>query len=95
MNKCPECGHQRAGDEYKCPKCDCFYSQLDEILATEAAETERRSIKGRLKAIKEADNSFVAFKEAFKRLKETTPKRTILTLAVIFIFIFALIVSVM
>lgn len=95
MNICPECGRRREGDEYKCPECDCYYSQLDEILAAEEAELERRSLKGRLRAVREADNSIEAFRNECRRLKENTPLRTKFTLLVIFIFVFALVVSVM
>lgn len=95
MTQCPQCNHQRKGEEYKCPECNCFYSPLDEVLATEAAEIEKRSFKGRLKAIKSANNSIEAFKQEYQRLEETTPYSTFLALGVIFVFIFALIISVM
>ncbi len=95
MNTCPKCGKQREKDEYKCPECDCYYSQLDEILAAEEAELEKRSLKGRLRAVKEADDSIEAFKNEYRRLQETTPLRTKFTLLVIVIFVFALVVSVM
>ena len=95
MNNCPECGHQREGDEYKCPKCDCFYSQLDEILATEEEEKESRSLKGRLKSIQKSDDSINAFKQEFNKLKDATTEKALLTLALIFMFVFALVLSVM
>jgi hypothetical protein len=95
MNKCPQCGQQRRAEEYRCLACGCFYSQLDEILAAEAATTERNSFKGRLKSILEANNRKQALITELQTLKENTPPRTLFTLVVIFVFIFALIVSVL
>lgn len=95
MNKCPQCGQQRKADEYRCLFCGCFYSQLDEILAAEEAATERKSFKGRLKAIKKADNAKQALMEELHDIRRSTPNKTLFTLFVIFVFIFALIVSVL
>jgi uncharacterized membrane protein YvbJ len=95
MNQCPQCGQQRQADEYRCLACGCFYSQLDEILATEEAEQHRLSFKGRVKAIMQADNFWQALKEELHAIKENTPRQTIFTLWVIFAFVFALIVSVL
>jgi hypothetical protein len=95
MNKCPKCGQQRQADEYRCFTCGCFYSRLDEILADEEAEREKKSFKGRLKMIRTADNPKQALINELRTLKENTPQQTFLTFGVIFIFIFALIVSVL
>jgi uncharacterized membrane protein YvbJ len=95
MNKCPQCGQQRKADEYKCPNCGCFYSQLDEILAGEDAEKEKKSFKGRLKAVIRADNPKQALFNELQNVKENTPGKTMFTLVVIFVFVFALIVSVL
>jgi uncharacterized membrane protein YvbJ len=95
MNKCPQCGQQRKADEYRCFACGCFYSQLDEILADEEAERERRTLKGRLKAIRQADNPKQALIDELMAIKTNTPRRTSFTLLLIFIFVFALIVSVL
>lgn len=95
MTKCPQCGQQRKADEYRCLACGCFYSQLDEILASEEAEKERKSFKGRLKAIRTANNPKLALTDELRDIRQNTPNRTIFTLAVIFVFVFALIVSVL
>lgn len=95
MRKCPQCGQHRKTDEYRCLSCGCFYSHLDEILAAEEAEQERQSVKGRLQHIMAANNSKQALFDELLNIKENTPTRTFLTLAFIFIFIFALIVSVL
>ena len=95
MNKCPQCGQRRKADEYRCLTCGCFYSQLDEILADDEAEREKNSLKGHLKAIKKADNFKQALRDEFQLLKAHITRRMFFTLLVIFVFIFALMVSVL
>lgn len=95
MNKCPQCGQQRKADEYRCLSCGCFYSQLDEILAAEEAEKEKTSFKGRLNAIRKANNPKQALSDELRRIRQNTPTKTLFTLVVIFVFIFALMVSVL
>ncbi len=95
MTQCPQCNHQRTGEEYKCPKCDCFYSPLDEILAAEADEVERRSFTGRFKAAKEASNFWGAVKSEYQRLEEESPYNVSLILVVIVMFIFTMTLSVL
>ena len=95
MNQCPQCGQPRQADEYRCLACGCFYSSLDEILATEAAKEERASFKGRVKLIMAAENSWQAVKDEVGDIYKNTPRRTIFTLWVIFAFVFALVVSVL
>lgn len=95
MNKCPQCGQQRKADEYRCPTCGCFYSQLDEILAAEEAEKKRKSFIGRLKAIRNAHNHKQALIDELGRVIQSTPNQTLFTFVIIFVFIFALIVSVL
>ncbi len=95
MNQCPQCGQKRQADEYRCLTCGCFYSQLDEILAQEEEKKQRFSVKGRTRAIMQADAPWQAFKDELNTIKANTPRRTMLTLWVIFFFIFALVVSVL
>lgn len=95
MNECPQCHQPRKAEEYKCPKCDCYYSQLDEILAKEEAEREKKSFKGRFKTAKKSKGSKQAFSDEIDRLREETPLRTKFTLIVICLFVFALVISVM
>ena len=95
MNTCPACGQTRQAEEYRCLKCGCFYSQLDEILAAEQAEQEKHTFKGRLKAVRAADNPRQALVAELRSIKAQTPARTFVTLAVIFMFVFALMVSVL
>jgi hypothetical protein len=95
MNCCPQCGQKRIAEEFKCPKCACFYSQLDEILAAQEAEIEQKSLQGHLKAIWNAEQPQQALRNELKSLRANTPQRTKFTLIVIGLFIFALIVSVL
>ncbi|MCK4494694.1 MAG: hypothetical protein KAU26_11595 [Methylococcales bacterium] len=95
MTQCPQCAHKRHGEEYKCPKCNCFYSPLDEILAQEAAEKEKRSFSGRLKAIKAAKNPIKAFFEEYQRENKAAPYNITIFLAIIFMFVFMMVISVM
>ncbi len=95
MTQCPQCKHQRKGEEYKCPKCDCFYSPLDEILAAEADEIERRSFTGRFKVAKEKSNFGGAVKAEYQRIEEASPYNVSLILAVIVMFIFTMTLSVL
>ena len=95
MNKCPQCGQQRKAEEYRCLSCGCFYSQLDEILATEEDEQKRKSLSGRLKNIIHTDNSKQALVDELHDIWQNTPRQTLFTLIVVFVFIFALIVSVL
>ncbi|MDQ7091227.1 MAG: hypothetical protein Q9M50_11425 [Methylococcales bacterium] len=94
MTRCPECNHHRKGEEYKCPKCDCFYSPLDEILAAEADEVEKRTLAGRFKATKESSSTWIAFKEEYQRLNEASPYNITLIFSVIFMFVFTMTLSV-
>ena len=63
MKNCPQCGQARQGEDYKCPKCDVFYSQLDEILFEEYQKQEKNSLKGRLKIILAAEDRKQALRD--------------------------------
>ncbi len=95
MNQCPECGQQRKADEYRCLACGCFYSQLDEILAEEARAAERISFKGRMKVVRESADPWQTFKQEWADVRQRMPRGAGLALSVIFMFVFALIVSVL
>jgi uncharacterized membrane protein YvbJ len=94
MNHCPQCGQKRIAEELTCPKCHCFYSQLDQLLAEQQAEIDKHSLAGHLKAIWQANNKQQALQQELINLKKNTPNRTKLTFIVIILFIFALMVTV-
>lgn len=95
MKNCPQCGQARLGEEFKCPSCDVFYSQLDEILFEEQQRMEKDSFKGRLKVILAADDRKQALREEAGKIWQATPLRTKITLWTLFAFVFALVVTVL
>jgi uncharacterized membrane protein YvbJ len=91
---CPQCQQQHKTDAYQCPECGSFYSKLDKILAEEQLKQQRQTVKYRLKMIIKAKSPKKAWQDEWQRIKAETPHETFLALAVIFCFIFALMVSV-
>ena len=94
MKNCPQCGQQRQGETYKCPSCDVFYSQLDELLYEEQQKLEQTSFKGRFKRIKAASDHNKAFRTELKQIWQTTPLKTKITFWTILAFIFVLVVPI-
>jgi len=92
MKNCPQCGQARQGEEYKCPSCGVFYSQLDELLFEQQERLERDTWKGALKRILAADDRKQAMKDELKLLWHNTPLKTKITLWTIVAFIFMLVV---
>lgn len=95
MKNCPQCGQPRLGEEFKCPSCDVFYSQLDELLFEEQQKQEAQTFKGRCKRIFAAADRKQALRNELKSIWKNTPLKTKLTLWTIFAFVFALVVSVL
>lgn len=94
MKNCPQCGLPRQGEEYKCPNCDVFYSQLDEILFEEQQKQEQHTLKGALKRIRAAADRKQAVKAELRRLWRETPLRTKIVIWTIIAFVFVLVVPV-
>ena len=95
MKKCPSCGHANPLDEKKCPKCGSYYSRIIELIDKEAAEEEDQSFRGQCRRIFQADNVKLALKAELKRFWAGLGGRAKFTLFVIFVFVFALVVSVL
>lgn len=95
MNKCQSCGHERNGREMKCPQCGGFYSKVDEILAEEEANEEKRSFRGRCKRIMSADDIKHELLAELKLVKAGLTKKSLFAIYVIIVFVFALVVSVL
>lgn len=93
-NQCPQCGYRRQGEEKKCPKCDIYYSVIDEFLAEEEAKDERDLLKTRLKRIWRAQDRKQAFKAELKDYYSQMPKGSVFVLYVIAVFIFAMLMAV-
>jgi hypothetical protein len=95
MKNCPICGQPRFGEEFKCPKCDVFYSQLDEILFDEREKLAEKTLKRRLKVILAAkDHKKELLLHELGSIWKNTPLKTKITLLTIFAFVFAMVVGV-
>ncbi len=94
MKNCPQCGKLRQGEEYKCPTCNVFYSQLDEILFEDQQKQERNTLKGAIKRIRTAQNSKQVLKDELSILWNNTPLKTKIVIWTIIAFVFVLVVPV-
>lgn len=95
MKKCPVCGHENPLDETKCPKCGSYYSKIIELLDKEAADEEERSFRGQCRRIFQSGNVKLALKAEAERWWSGLGLRAKFTLFVIFVFVFALVVTVL
>lgn len=95
MKNCPKCGQPRQGEEFKCPHCDVFYSQLDELLFEEQQKQEQNTLKGALKRIRASDDRKQALRDELKTLWKNTPLKTKIALWTIFAFVFVLVTGVL
>lgn len=94
MKNCPQCGQPRLGEEFKCPACDVFYSQLDELLFAEQERLEQKTLKGALKRIRAAENRQQAIGAELKVVWRNTPLKTKIVLWTIIAFVFVLVVPI-
>lgn len=95
MNKCPVCGHQRNDRDMKCPECGSFYSKIAEIIAEQEAEEEMQTFRGRCKKILHSGNVKHELLAELRLMREGLTNRGMFALFVIFVFVFALVVSVL
>lgn len=94
MKNCPQCGQPRQGEEYKCPTCDVFYSELDLLLFEEQERLERDTLKGIWKRVKAADDKKQAAKNEWQALWRKTPLKTKIVIWTVIAFVFVLIVPI-
>lgn len=94
MKNCPQCGQPRQGEEFKCPTCDVFYSQLDELLFEEQQKLEQNTLKGALKRIRASEDRKQALKGELKIMWRNTPLKTKIVIWTVIAFLFVLIVPV-
>lgn len=94
MKNCPQCGKPRQGEEYKCPACDVFYSQLDEILFAEQERLEQNTFKGAVKRIRAAADRKQALKHELASVWRNTPLKTKIVIWSVIAFLFVLIVPI-
>ncbi|MDO9140273.1 MAG: hypothetical protein Q7U38_08130 [Methylobacter sp.] len=95
MHKCSLCGHEDNGNGIKCPKCGHFYSKISQIIAEQEAQEELQTFRGRCKKILNADNPKLELLAELKRMRAELTKTGLFALFVIFVFVFALVVSVL
>jgi uncharacterized membrane protein YvbJ len=94
MKNCPKCGKPRQGEEFKCPTCDVFYSQLDEILFEDQQKREQNTLKGAFKRLCAAEDSSKAFKTELKTLWRNMPLKTKIVIWTVIAFVFVLVVPI-
>jgi len=94
MKNCPQCGQARQGEAFKCPACDVFYSQLDELLYQEQQKQEQHTLKGALKRILAAEQRRAAIKHELKATWRATPLKTKIVIWTIIAFVFVLVVPI-
>jgi uncharacterized membrane protein YvbJ len=95
MNKCSVCGHERNNGDIKCPECGSFYSKIAEIIAEQEAQEEMQSFRGRCKRILNSGNVKRELLGELKLIRAGLTKKAMFALFVIFVFVFALVVSVL
>lgn len=79
----------------KCPKCGAFYSKIAEIIAEQEAQEEMQTFRGRCKRIFNAEDVKQELLGELKRIWAGLTKKGVFSLFVIFVFVFALVVSVL
>jgi uncharacterized membrane protein YvbJ len=94
MKNCPQCGQPRLGEEFKCPSCDVFYSQLDELLFAEQEKLEKDTLKGALKRVRAAADRKQAIRDELKILWRNTPLKTKIVIWTVIAFVFVLVVPI-
>jgi uncharacterized membrane protein YvbJ len=95
MNKCSVCGHERNDRDMKCPKCGSYYSKIAEIIAEQEAQEEMQTLRGRCKRILGSDDIKQELLAELRLIRSGLTNRGMFALFVIFVFVFALVVSVL
>ncbi len=95
MKQCPVCGHQRNDREMKCPECGNFYSKITEIIAEQEALEEMQTFRGRCKRILGSGDIKRELLAELELIKAGLTKKAMFALFVVFVFVFALVVSVL
>lgn len=94
MKNCPQCGQTRQGEAFKCPTCDVFYSQLDELLFEEQQKQENGTFKGALKRIFAEERRYAAMKQELKAFWRAMPLKTKIVILTVIAFVFVLVVPI-
>jgi hypothetical protein len=95
MSNCPSCGQERIKTDLRCSGCGAFYSKLAELIAEEEAYEAEHSFQGRWQKILDAPDKKQAIFAELKRFVAGLSIKARFSLFVIFVFVFALIVTVL
>ena len=95
MKQCPVCGHQNSHNEMRCPECGRFYSKIIELIDELATEEENASVAGRWKRFLATSDKKQALYHEWLEFKSGLSFQAKLSLWMIFVFVFALIVTVL
>ncbi len=95
MNKCSACGHKRVEGAIKCPECGSFYSKIAEIISEHEAHEDMQTLSGRCRKILNSTDVKQALLSELGLIKAGLTKKQVFALFVIFVFVFALVVSVL
>ena len=96
MSNCPHCGHERPNQtESKCPNCGRFYSKIFELIAEEEAYEFEHSWQGRWQRFRDTESKKQAIINELKLITADWSVITWFSVFVVFVFIFALVVTVL
>ena len=95
MNKCSVCDHQRNDHDMKCPECGGYYSKIIELIAEQEAQEEMETFRGHCKRILNSGDIKHELLRELTLAKAGLSKKGKLALFVIFVFVFALMVTVL
>jgi predicted ATP-dependent serine protease len=95
VDKCSVCGYKRHDLDIKCPECGHFYSKIIELIAEQEAQEEMQTLRGHCKKILNSKNAKQALLAELKLAQAGLTNKGKFALFVIFVFVFALVVSVL
>ncbi len=95
IKQCPACGHERNNTDIRCPECGRFYSKVLELIEEESVNEEKSTLRGRCKRVLKSGNIKQAILAEFKSTIAGLSKKALFTLFVIFVFVFALVITVL
>ena len=95
VDKCSVCGYKRHDLDIKCPECGHFYSKIIELIAEQEAQEEMQTLRGHCKKILNSGNAKQALLAELKLAQAGLTNKGKFALFVIFVFVFALVVSVL
>jgi predicted ATP-dependent serine protease len=95
MKKCLSCGYENNKTDMRCPECGAFYSKVIEIITQEEADEALQTFRGQCQRILKSGQIKHELRTEWQRFKAGLTPKAKLSLWVIFVFVFALIVSIL